>query len=208
VDVVAFMYFEVRCFARTPLSFGFFGRDTNEAFQICFVIVFLCIQLERTPMAATALSRSLSAAAPRGACSSPLLTTLRAPARSLRLQPHRYRHVPSIRRFASHTSPHLSKPPRQGQPLHATHPHLVGPNDLTPGITANEYHERRKKLMASLPDGSVVVCMGGTVRLVSQRELFLSLDNIESFSLYPHFRIRRADELMCDRNLVGSSTYH
>lgn len=77
----------------------------------------------------------------------------------------------SARGYASHPSTHPSKPPRQGQPLHHTHPHLVGSGELTPGIPASEYEERRRKLMESLPEGSVVVCMGGTVRLVSQREL-------------------------------------
>lgn len=78
----------------------------------------------------------------------------------------------SARLYSSQTSPHPSKPPRQGQPLHATHTYLVGSGELTPEIKASEYEERRKKLMASLPDGAVVVCMGGTVRLVSQRKSY------------------------------------
>jgi hypothetical protein len=74
------------------------------------------------------------------------------------------------RRAYSTELPHPSKPPKQGQPLHATHPHLVGEKDLTPGIPASEYESRRRKLMQNLGEGAVVVCMGGTVRLVSQRE--------------------------------------
>ncbi len=62
------------------------------------------------------------------------------------------------------------KPPATGQPLARSHAHLVRPGELTPGITAAEYEDRRRRLMDSLPAGSVVVCMGGTVRLVSQRE--------------------------------------
>ena len=34
--------------------------------------------------------------------------------------------------------------------------------------------------MASLPEGSVVVCMGGTVRLVSQREWSLDLQSFRN----------------------------
>lgn len=72
----------------------------------------------------------------------------------------------SSRRYSTHPS----KPPRQGQPLAATHPHLVHHKHLTPGIPASEYEDRRKRLMESLGDGAVVVCMGNTVRLVTQRE--------------------------------------
>ncbi|KAK6082983.1 metallopeptidase family M24 [Seiridium cupressi] len=44
-----------------------------------------------------------------------------------------------------------------GQPVHETHPHLLAPGELTPGITAQEYHERRSKLLAALPAGSAVL---------------------------------------------------
>jgi hypothetical protein len=88
------------------------------------------------------------------------------------------RQLPS-RQYSSYTSPHLSKPPRQGQPLHHSHPHLVNAGDLTPGTTAAEYEGRRRKLMASLPEGAVVICMGGTVRLISQRE---SIRHMKSFA--------------------------
>lgn len=69
-----------------------------------------------------------------------------------------------------YTSTHPSKPPRQGQPLAATHPHLVHSKHLTPGIPASEYEDRRKRLMESLGDGAKVICMGNTVRLVTQRK--------------------------------------
>ncbi|ORY28643.1 putative X-Pro aminopeptidase [Naematelia encephala] len=76
---------------------------------------------------------------------------------------------PSCRRYATSTSSTiLSKPPQYGQPTSTTHPHLVKPDELTIGVSAAEYEARRAALMRSLPDGSVVVCMGGTVRLVSQ----------------------------------------
>jgi hypothetical protein len=75
---------------------------------------------------------------------------------------------PTVRQFRSYST-HPSKPPKQGQPLHSSHPHLVGSKHLTPGIPASEYEDRRKKLMESLGDGAVVICMGNTVRLVTQR---------------------------------------
>nr|ODN93281.1 farnesyl-diphosphate farnesyltransferase [Cryptococcus depauperatus CBS 7841] len=61
-----------------------------------------------------------------------------------------------------------SKPPRFGQPHASTHPHLVHPGDLTPGVPAKEYEHRRRQLMEELGDGAKVICMGGTVRLMSQ----------------------------------------
>ena len=53
----------------------------------------------------------------------------------------------------------LIKPPIHGQPLAETHPHLIAPTELTPGIPKAEYEERRARLMDSLPKGSLVVCM-------------------------------------------------
>lgn len=44
-----------------------------------------------------------------------------------------------------------------GQPVHETHPHLLAPGELTPGITAQEYADRRSKLAALLPPNSVVI---------------------------------------------------
>ena len=50
------------------------------------------------------------------------------------------------------------------------HPHLIRPTDITPGITAEEYVQRRKKLMDVLPDDSVVVSVAGSVKYASQSE--------------------------------------
>ncbi|KAK4549508.1 hypothetical protein LTR36_006505 [Oleoguttula mirabilis] len=44
-----------------------------------------------------------------------------------------------------------------GQPLHETHPHVVRPGELTPGISALEYHHRRAALARKLPQNSVAV---------------------------------------------------
>jgi hypothetical protein len=76
--------------------------------------------------------------------------------------------IPSGRSYSTHPS----KPPKQGQPLAASHPHLVNSKHLTTGIPVSEYEERRKRLMDSLGEGAVVVCMGNTVRLVTQRGFF------------------------------------
>ncbi|GAA5869896.1 hypothetical protein JCM3774_000523 [Rhodotorula dairenensis] len=55
-----------------------------------------------------------------------------------------------------------------GQPLPSTHPHLLQPGELTPFISADEYHNRRKKLVDSLEDGAVVVIAGGKIQYMTQ----------------------------------------
>ena len=75
----------------------------------------------------------------------------------------------SHRSYTSYESPHISKPPRHGQPLRSTHPRSLKEGELTPHVPKAEYEERRSRLMRSLPEGSVVVCMGGTTRLMTQR---------------------------------------
>ncbi|RYP71203.1 hypothetical protein DL771_005003 [Monosporascus sp. 5C6A] len=51
-----------------------------------------------------------------------------------------------------------------GQPVHETHPHLLAPGELTPGITAVEYHERRAALCGALPPGSAVLLPSAPVK--------------------------------------------
>ncbi|KAI0863885.1 peptidase M24, structural domain-containing protein [Xylaria cubensis] len=51
-----------------------------------------------------------------------------------------------------------------GQPVHETHPHLLKPGELTPGITAQEYHERRSVLCALLPANSAVILRAADVK--------------------------------------------
>lgn len=44
-----------------------------------------------------------------------------------------------------------------GQPVHETHPHLLQPGELTPGITAQEYADRRTALATKLPKGAIAI---------------------------------------------------
>lgn len=44
---------------------------------------------------------------------------------------------------------------------------IVATEQLTPGIPASEYHDRRRRLMNRLPDNSVVVAMSGRVKSMS-----------------------------------------
>ncbi|KAJ2979690.1 hypothetical protein NUW54_g11104 [Trametes sanguinea] len=62
------------------------------------------------------------------------------------------------------------KPTPFGQPLPPSHPHLLKANETTPGIPQEEYERRRRELMESLPDGSLVVCVAGQVKYMSGRE--------------------------------------
>ncbi|KAF9449565.1 peptidase M24 [Macrolepiota fuliginosa MF-IS2] len=71
-------------------------------------------------------------------------------------------HMISCRRLVTAT-----KPGAYGQPLFHSHPHLVRQYDLTPGIKPEEYDQRRKKLMNSLPENSVVVSVAAPIKLMS-----------------------------------------
>ncbi|KAK5987811.1 Intermediate cleaving peptidase 55 [Cladobotryum mycophilum] len=44
-----------------------------------------------------------------------------------------------------------------GQPIHETHPHILKAGELTPGITAQEYADRRAALADAMPEGGVAV---------------------------------------------------
>ncbi|GLC43480.1 hypothetical protein PLESTB_001561700 [Pleodorina starrii] len=55
-------------------------------------------------------------------------------------------------------STQVSRPsPPAGQPTAVTHPELVAPHELTPGIPASEYRERRHRLGQLLPPGGAAV---------------------------------------------------
>ncbi|KAI0829176.1 aminopeptidase-like protein [Hypoxylon sp. FL0890] len=59
-----------------------------------------------------------------------------------------------------------------GQPVHETHPHLLAAGELTPGITAQEYHERRAALCQSLPPNSAVLLPAATLQYRSGAVFF------------------------------------
>ncbi|RKF58388.1 Intermediate cleaving peptidase 55 [Erysiphe neolycopersici] len=51
-----------------------------------------------------------------------------------------------------------------GQPLYETHPHLIKPGEVTPGITALEYSNRRSRLCSSLPENSIVISASSSIK--------------------------------------------
>ncbi|KZP15097.1 peptidase M24 [Athelia psychrophila] len=73
----------------------------------------------------------------------------------------------SRRCFASAAPLPPVKPSLYGQPLSRSHPHLVKPSELNPGIPVKEYERRRKALMDSLPNGSIVVAVAAPIKYMS-----------------------------------------
>ncbi|CAO2655583.1 Nn.00g043860.m01.CDS01 [Neocucurbitaria sp. VM-36] len=56
---------------------------------------------------------------------------------------------------------------RFGQPLHETHPHLLKAGEVTPGISALEYYQRRAKLAQELPPNSIAVLASSDLKYAS-----------------------------------------
>lgn len=56
---------------------------------------------------------------------------------------------------------------RAGQPIYETRPHLIKPGDLTPGISALEYYQRRLNLAEKIPKGSLAIIPGNSVKYAS-----------------------------------------
>lgn len=54
-----------------------------------------------------------------------------------------------------------------GQALPFSHPHLLKEGELSVGIQAGEYEDRRRRLMAGMEAGAVVVVAGGRIKYMS-----------------------------------------
>ncbi|KAF9886985.1 hypothetical protein FE257_010601, partial [Aspergillus nanangensis] len=88
---------------------------------------------------------------------------LRRPIRLVALPPSNHLvagRTPSPRRAYSSISAAELK---FGQPLHETHPHILNPGELTPGITALEYAQRRSRLANKLPKHAIAVLAASEV---------------------------------------------
>lgn len=91
--------------------------------------------------------------------------SLRPPLRGLISPSPAFRSRLSFSRSAAQCSPPISAAEVQfGQPLHETHPHLIQPGHITPGISALEYHHRRAALARKLPQNSVAVLAASTLK--------------------------------------------
>ncbi|KAK9450246.1 peptidase M24, structural domain-containing protein [Limtongia smithiae] len=70
-----------------------------------------------------------------------------------------------------------------GQPTHETRPHMLEAGELTPGITALEYHTRRSKLAAKLPTGGVAILVGSEIKYRSGAVFYEFHQNPDFFYL-------------------------
>ncbi|CDK24897.1 unnamed protein product [Kuraishia capsulata CBS 1993] len=59
-----------------------------------------------------------------------------------------------------------------GQPLHETRPHTISPGELTPGISALEYFQRRICVSSSMTTGSVAIIPGEQIKYASGSVFF------------------------------------
>ncbi|CAK7198544.1 aminopeptidase [Sporothrix eucalyptigena] len=59
-----------------------------------------------------------------------------------------------------------------GQPVYETHPHILKAGELTPGITAQEYYDRRVALAAALPADSAAILRASDVKYRSGAVFF------------------------------------
>ncbi|CAG8456527.1 9122_t:CDS:10 [Diversispora eburnea] len=70
-----------------------------------------------------------------------------------------------------------------GQPTPKTHPHLMKPGEITPGISAIEYELRRTTLMNKLPENSVAISLGYRTRYMSNKVFYPFHQNTDFFYL-------------------------
>ncbi|CAF9922164.1 hypothetical protein IMSHALPRED_005600 [Imshaugia aleurites] len=85
---------------------------------------------------------------------------LRSEASTTRRPFGRWRVSAQVRQYASVSAAKL----QFGQPLHETHPHLLKAGELTPGITALEYAQRRSKLAAKLPKNAIAILAASEIK--------------------------------------------
>jgi intermediate cleaving peptidase 55 len=72
---------------------------------------------------------------------------------------------------------------RAGQPIFETRPHLVKSGDLTPGISALEYYQRRLKLAEKLPKGSLAILPGSSIKYASGSVFYQFQQNTDLYYL-------------------------
>lgn len=74
-------------------------------------------------------------------------------------------------------------PLEAGQALHETRPNLIKPGELTPGISALEYFERRIKLASKMPAKSCAVIAGSQVKFASGAVFYPFQQNTDLYYL-------------------------
>lgn len=144
------------------------GCRQSRSGQVASLRLFLTahntqVKLKRVGMSCQPLRHLVRQARPRSAAAvAPILPRFQSSAASAPLA-----HPSGAQgRFAP-----TSETKSYGQPLPSTHPHLLQPGELTPFVSADEYHQRRKRLVDSLEDGAIVVIAGGQIQYMTQNIL-------------------------------------
>ena len=70
-----------------------------------------------------------------------------------------------------------------GQPIHETRPFLLKAGELTPGISALEYYERRRRLATKIPSKGCVIIAGSQVKYASGPVFYPFQQNNDLFYL-------------------------
>ncbi|KAL9135589.1 MAG: hypothetical protein Q9175_003221 [Cornicularia normoerica] len=115
----------------------------------------------------------------------------------------RWRVPTQLRQYASVSAAEL----QFGQPLHETHPHLLKAGEITPGITALEYAQRRSKLAAKLPKNTIAVLAASEIKYRSGA-VFYEFHQDSNFFYLTGFNEPEAVAVI-GRNVAGDDhTFH
>ncbi|KAI4710664.1 hypothetical protein J4E89_004252 [Alternaria sp. Ai002NY15] len=95
---------------------------------------------------------------------------------------------------------------RFGQPLHETHPHLLKAGEVTPGITALEYHQRRAALAKELPPNSTAILAANDLKYASGA-VFYKFHQDPDFLYLTGFREQDAVAVI-EKHGDGEHTFH
>ena len=94
-----------------------------------------------------------------------------------------------------------------GQPIYETHPHLLKPGEITPGISAFEYAERRAKLAKALPPGSVAILAASEIKTRSGA-VFFKFHQDPDFFYLTGFNEPEAIAIIERKNATPEHTFH
>ncbi|KAH7135760.1 peptidase M24, structural domain-containing protein [Dendryphion nanum] len=96
---------------------------------------------------------------------------------------------------------------RFGQPLHETHPHLLKAGEVTPGITAQEYYNRRVKLAEALPPNSIAVLAASDIKYRSGA-VFYKFHQDPDFLYFTGFNEPDALAIIEKTDELGEHNFH
>ncbi|ODV90325.1 hypothetical protein CANCADRAFT_26013 [Tortispora caseinolytica NRRL Y-17796] len=92
-----------------------------------------------------------------------------------------------------------------GQPIYETHPHLIQPGEISPGITAQEYYERRIRLSSLLRPKSAAILIGSDVKYRAGN-VFYEFHQDPNFFYLTGFD--EPDSLMVIENISSKCSFH